>query len=52
MKNLFLMMQRYVDYAFWRKIINKPFKLLCEMVTMLSNKRLFNVILLILTYNM
>ncbi len=52
MKNLFLMMQRYVDYTFWRKIINKPFDLFSKIVTKTFDIRLFNVILLILTYNM
>ena len=49
MKNLFLMMQRYVDYAFWRKIINKSFKFFSKIVTKAFDERLFNVILLILT---
>ena len=49
MKNLFLMMQRYADYVFWRKIINKPFYFFSKIVTKAFDVRLFNVILLILT---
>ena len=49
MKNLFLMMQRYVDYTFWRKIINKPFNFFSKIVTKVFGERLFNVRLLILT---
>ena len=49
MKNLFLMVQRYNAAMKHGKKFNKTFKLLCEMVTMLFNKRLLNVILLILT---
>jgi len=49
MKNLFLMMQRYADYAVWRKIINKLFNFFSKIVTKVFDERLFNVILLILT---
>ena len=49
MKNLILMMQRYADYSSWQKIINKPFDFFSKIVTKTFDKRLFNVILLILT---
>ncbi len=43
------MMQRYNDMMIYGKNFNKSVKLLSEMVTMPSNKRLLSVILLILT---